>query len=78
MGINNRDFLSDDLAVDIGATTRIAPGLPKDTAVISESGVSSREDVDKLLQSGIDGFLIGTALMSQPDPGLALKAMTTR
>ncbi len=72
VGINNRDFLSKNLDVDIDATLRLAPVLPNDVTVISESGVSTADDLRKLIKAGADGFLIGTAFMKEDYPGAAL------
>jgi indole-3-glycerol phosphate synthase len=43
------------------------------TVFLSESGLSSPEEVAKLYRAGYQGFLIGTHFMKQPDPGAALK-----
>jgi len=73
LGVNNRDFNSPDLAIDIQTTARIAPSLPEDAAVISESGLHLREDLLTLLDCNVDGFLVGSSLMNSDDPGAALK-----
>jgi indole-3-glycerol phosphate synthase len=41
---------------------------------VSESGLSDPETVKQLKALGYNGFLMGEAFMSQPDPGLALNA----
>ncbi len=72
VGINNRDFLSADLAVDISTSAKLAPLLPEETAIISESGISSKEQIDILSKTGVDGFLIGSSLMCEGEPGAQL------
>ncbi len=72
VGINNRDFLSPKLAVDIMTTIRLAPQLPADVVIVSESGISSAEDISKLSAAGARGFLIGSAFMAHDDPGACL------
>ncbi|VAX22098.1 Indole-3-glycerol phosphate synthase [hydrothermal vent metagenome] len=72
VGINNRDFLSPELATDIMTTIGLAPRLPADVVIISESGISSPEDIAKLSRAGARGFLIGSAFMIHDDPGAEL------
>jgi len=71
IGINNRDLC--DLSVDLATTERLAPLAP-DRLLISESGLSTRADVDRL-SAKVDGFLIGSALMRAADPGDAARAL---
>jgi indole-3-glycerol phosphate synthase/phosphoribosylanthranilate isomerase len=71
IGINNRDLR--DLSIDLGTTERLA-GLARGRALISESGIANRRDVDRL--SGlVDAFLVGTALMRSEDPALAAREL---
>ncbi len=74
IGINNRDFLSPDLKIDIGTTERVAPYLPKKSAIVSESGVSTAGDV-AWLSRHVDAFLIGSAFMGNDDPGNELNSL---
>lgn len=71
IGVNSRDLKS--LKVDLNVARRLAPlvCLPGITAV-AESGLRTRSDLDSLSPLGYKGFLIGSALMKHPDPGLAL------
>ena len=39
---------------------------------VTESGISTHEDIVRLHEAGFDAFLIGESLMRQPDPGVAL------
>ncbi|MEO7564367.1 MAG: bifunctional indole-3-glycerol-phosphate synthase TrpC/phosphoribosylanthranilate isomerase TrpF [Sphingomicrobium sp.] len=71
IGINNRDLR--DLSIDLTTTERLAP-LAGDSAVISESGISTRADVDRLART-VDGFLVGSALMKTADPATTARAM---
>lgn len=75
VGINNRDFLSPALAVDIETTVRLAPQLPPEVVIVSESGISTAEDILKLLGAGAHGFLIGSAFMAEDDPGAKLASL---
>ena len=70
VGINNRDLHR--FVTDIDTTLRLAPSVPPDRLVISESGIHEPADVQRLQAGGISAFLIGEAFMRQPDPGQAL------
>ena len=62
IGINNRDLRT--FEVDINTTQRLRPLIPPDRIVVSESGVSHREDIDKLREWGVNAALIGEALVT--------------
>lgn len=72
VGINNRDLKT--LSTDLSVTERLAPLVPKAVLVISESGISSRADVERLAPIA-DAFLVGSALMAAPDIGEAARAL---
>jgi len=71
IGINNRDL--GDLSVDLGTTRRLARLAP-DRLLVSESGISSRADVEAIAPL-VDGFLIGSALMRSADPAQAARKL---
>ena len=71
IGINNRDLR--DLSIDLATTEKLAP-LAGGRVVISESGIHSRADVDRL-GSKVDGFLVGSSLMKADDPAEAARAL---
>jgi indole-3-glycerol phosphate synthase len=62
IGINNRNLKT--FEVDLDTTRRLMPFIPEDKIVISESGISRREDVKKLEEWGVDAMLIGEALVT--------------
>ncbi|MBN2340807.1 MAG: bifunctional indole-3-glycerol-phosphate synthase TrpC/phosphoribosylanthranilate isomerase TrpF [Deltaproteobacteria bacterium] len=64
IGINNRNL--DNLQVDLRATEKLAPSVPKDIVLISESGIETHRDVLRLGPL-VNGFLVGSSLMAQPD-----------
>lgn len=70
LGINNRNLA--DFKVDISTTSKIAKQIPKDIIIVSESGISSSEDIKKLLDVGVHAFLIGETLMRAENPKEAL------
>ena len=66
LGINNRDL--DTLKTDISVTLNLIKYLPKDKiVVISESGIKSRKDVERLKEAGVNGLLIGESLLKSDD-----------
>ena len=71
IGINNRDLR--DLSIDLATTERLA-GLASGRILISESGIQSRQDVDRLSRH-VDGFLIGSALMRANEPSKAAREL---
>jgi indole-3-glycerol phosphate synthase len=73
IGINNRNL--EDFSVDLETSIRLAKMIPSGITIVSESGISSRTDIDLLLQNGIHGFLIGESLMCNTNPGNALRAL---
>lgn len=65
IGVNNRNLK--DFSVDIENSHRLRERIPRDVLFVSESGVSSAEDVAKLREIGADAVLIGETLMRAPD-----------
>ena len=73
IGVNNRSLKT--LEVSIENSFRMAALLVPGRIFISESGISSGEELRKLLASGYKGFLIGSALMTSTDPGQRLTSL---
>ncbi len=74
VGINNRDFR--DLSVSLTVTERLAPRVPRDRILVSESGVATHADVMRLGPQ-VDGFLVGSALMKSLDLRVAARQLVT-
>ncbi|HHQ42812.1 MAG TPA: indole-3-glycerol-phosphate synthase TrpC, partial [Chromatiales bacterium] len=70
IGINNRDLRT--FRTDIATTLELAPRVPDDRLVVTESGIHTREDVARLREAGIHAFLVGEAFMRADDPGARL------
>lgn len=75
IGINNRNLHT--LTTDLDTTLRLRPQIPAGVIVISESGIESPADVERVAAVGIDAVLVGTALMASPDPAAHLRALRT-
>ncbi len=73
IGVNNRDLRT--FKTDPAHTLALLPHFRDDQAAISESGIHTRQDVESLLKAGVDGFLIGKALMVAPDPAAHLRLL---
>ena len=65
IGINNRDLRTFD--VDFNTTKRLRKLIPADKIVVSESGVSGRQDIDNLKKLGVNAALVGEALLTAAD-----------
>jgi indole-3-glycerol phosphate synthase len=75
IGINNRDL--DTLRIDLQTTIQLMEGFPqlKERVVISESGIVSNEDVEKLKAAGADGVLIGETLLKSKNIGEIIREL---
>jgi indole-3-glycerol phosphate synthase len=73
VGINNRDLR--DFSVDMQRTARLMSSIPDSVTVVSESGISTREQLGELQRAGVDAVLVGESLMRSEDPEAALRAL---
>ena len=71
IGINNRDLRTFHTTLDV--TDRLGPRVPPDTILVSESGLRTRDDLERVRLAGASAVLIGDALVSAPDPGAKLR-----
>ncbi len=65
IGINNRDL--DSFTIDINTTFELAPLVPDDRVVISESGLANKADIRSLKDTRVQAVLVGSALMKSDD-----------
>ena len=65
IGINNRDLTT--FSVDLNTSISLSAAIPADRIIVSESGISSRGDIERLTNAGIHAFLIGETLMRSDD-----------
>jgi indole-3-glycerol phosphate synthase len=73
IGVNNRNLRT--LAVDITASDRLAVQMPHSVIAVSESGLKSRKELDRLAAAGYRAFLIGERFMTDPDPARAVREL---
>lgn len=73
VGVNNRDLR--DFSVDMGNSIRLRRMVPKDIAFVSESGIKTADDVEKLRECGVDAVLIGETLMRAEDKKAVLDGL---
>ena len=76
IGVNNRNLK--DFTVDTENSKRLRSRIPSDVLFVSESGVSSPEDVAKLSEIGADAVLVGETLMRAPDKKIRLAQLRGR
>lgn len=67
IGINNRDLQTFETRLE--TTLELASRVPPDQVLVSESGINTRADVERLMEAGVDAILAGESLMREPDPG---------
>ncbi|MBI4506070.1 MAG: indole-3-glycerol phosphate synthase TrpC [Chloroflexi bacterium] len=73
IGVNNRDLRT--FAVNLKTTARLRARIPAHCTVVSESGLHSAVDLAWLRDLGVNAALVGEALVTQPDPAAALRAL---
>jgi indole-3-glycerol phosphate synthase len=73
IGVNNRNLRT--LVVDITASDRLAAQMPRGVIAVSESGLKSRGELDRLAVAGYRAFLIGERFMTDPDPARAVREL---
>jgi indole-3-glycerol phosphate synthase/phosphoribosylanthranilate isomerase len=72
VGINNRDLRT--MKVDLGTTERLSKAAPRGVLIVSESGIASRADVNRL-RAHAGALLVGSALMREPDVDRAVRQL---
>ena len=70
IGVNNRDLKTFEVSAE--TSIALAGRIPASVVRVTESGISTHEDIVRLREAGFDAFPIGESLMRQPDPGVAL------
>ncbi len=70
IGVNNRDL--ETLEMDSQISIRLRAKIPSKCLAVSESGVRSRADLQRLAEAGFNAVLVGERLMTAPNPAKAL------
>jgi len=70
VGVNNRNLRTFEVSVE--TTLALQSQVPADRLLVTESGITTREDVSRLREAGVNAFLVGEAFMRAEEPGLAL------
>jgi indole-3-glycerol phosphate synthase len=73
VGINNRDLRT--FATRLEHTLDLAPGVPANVCLVSESGIRTSGDIERLKAAGVAAVLVGETLMRAPDVGAALRTL---
>jgi indole-3-glycerol phosphate synthase len=73
IGINNRNLA--DFTVDVSRTFELLADIPAGKTVVSESGISTRRQVEELEEVGVDAVLVGETLMRSEDPEAACREL---
>lgn len=76
IGINNRDLHT--FEVDVATSESLMPLMPKDKVTVSESGISSPEEVARLAQVGVHAVLIGETFLRERDIAAKIKEIMGR
>ncbi len=73
IGINNRDLFT--FKVDLATTLELAKHIPKEIAIVSESGIRGASDARLLRDAGVRALLVGESLMRAQDVGGLIKEL---
>jgi indole-3-glycerol phosphate synthase len=73
IGVNNRDLRTFEVSIE--TSLRLIGMIPDDVIAVSESGLRTAEDLERLRAAGFDAFLIGERFMTEKDPGAALRLL---
>ena len=74
IGINNRDLRT--FKTDLKVTEQLAPLVPRGKIIVSESGITQRNDLVRLKDMGVNAALVGEALVTAPDTGAKVRELT--
>jgi len=73
IGVNNRNLRT--FAVSLDTTLDLRDAVPRDRILVTESGIATRDDVQRMREAGVDAFLVGESFMRDADPGAALRRL---
>jgi indole-3-glycerol phosphate synthase len=73
IGVNNRNLKT--FEVSLNTSLDLIDSIPDQCIAVSESGLRTAADLERLQAAGFDAFLIGERFMAEPDPGTALQQL---
>jgi indole-3-glycerol phosphate synthase len=73
VGINNRNLQTFEVGLD--TTFALLPFVPSEVVLVSESGISTPQEVARLAESGVDAILVGEGLLRHAEVGGALRRL---
>ena len=74
IGINNRDLHT--FVTDLATTEQLAALIPRDKVIVSESGISTPDDLARLEPYGVNAVLVGEALVTADDTAAKVRSLT--
>jgi indole-3-glycerol phosphate synthase len=75
IGVNSRDL--DTFTIDVPRGLELLARVPGGCIAVAESGLASRDDIDRAAAAGADAVLVGSLLSGAEDPGAVLETLTT-
>ena len=73
IGINNRNLRTFQTSLD--TTLNLRERVPADRLLVTESGIHTRADVQRMRTADVNAFLVGEAFMRAEDPGMELRRL---
>jgi len=73
IGVNNRDLKT--MTTSLATTEKLAPLIPRDKIIVSESGINSYVDIERVKNAGANAVLVGESLVTSTDPGVSLSGL---
>lgn len=73
IGVNQRNLITFEM--DLHLAIRLRAEIPPGVAMVAESGITDRRQVEELQAAGVDGVLVGESLMRAQDPARAAAAL---
>src|SRR5690606_36083124 len=73
LGVNNRNLRT--FKTTLETTLELLQNIPAERLVITESGILRPQDVEKMRNHAVHGFLVGEAFMRAADPGVELERL---
>ena len=76
VGVNNRNL--NNFETDLAHSIKLKERIPDDVVFVSESGIYTHQDVQRLANAGVDAMLVGESLMRAEDIGGAVRSLLGR